>query len=578
MAKRPRSDAHVASTPTDTSLAFIPPLPAPAAQQQHVSLPSHRRPAPHLAPPPFPPHLALARDPRTDSCLASAPSLAQEDKAARKAAKAQRKADRKLAQAAAAAASSEPAAATTATATATDAEPPAKKAKKDKKNKDKAAPAVPLVVPATGVRLLPSPRSLLCAPPQHTRSRSLALKQSSSSPPGAIPIPPPLDPTLAGLLRDDPHATASSSASASTTPAAPHTSGAMTAAPTAATATGGPFPFGDIPVDPALLQLRQANAPTPGPAPGPAAAAAPGPSNGKDEDQDQDKPKPAKPARKDKKGKGKAVEPAPTPGGGEGDGAEPPKAKKRRGRPPKAKAAAPAATEVPLTPGARADQFYEELVTKWMNSKQLKEAADSAGATYSTGRFTTTEDAQIDSIVEAFRAERSMSPDDFRAWLVVKRAAADKAAQKADTHDLWERIGRALRTRPLLAIYNHVKARYPAPDAAVAKGERWTEDDDARLADAVNEMGNSWERIGTAVGRSATSCRDRWTKQLGEGKGQNKKGVWTEDEEELLRGLVAQWGAQWKIVSAKMGGSRTATQCRTKWCVACNLSGSTPRK
>lgn len=61
MAKRPRSDAHVASTPTDTSLAFIPPLPAPAARQQHVSLPSHRRPAPHLAPPPFPPHLALAR-------------------------------------------------------------------------------------------------------------------------------------------------------------------------------------------------------------------------------------------------------------------------------------------------------------------------------------------------------------------------------------------------------------------------------------------------------------------------------------------------------------------------------------
>ncbi|KPV77001.1 uncharacterized protein RHOBADRAFT_49383 [Rhodotorula graminis WP1] len=266
------------------------------------------------------------------------------------------------------------------------------------------------------------------------------------------------------------------------------------------------------------------------------------------------------------------------------------KDKKRRGRPPKIKDATSSAAGVappppaalggpvlapqsqpqpqpaPSLAGSAAAHFYEDLVTKWMSSKQLKDLADAAGCTYSSGKFTTTEDATIDTIVAAFCAERSYSPDDFRSFLVVKRATADKQAQKADAHDLWERLGRALGTRPLLAIYNHVRARYPAPDAFVAKGERWTADDDERLRAAVSEMGNSWERVGTAVGRAATSCRDRWTKQLVGGNSDKKKsGAWTADEEERLRALVQEHGNAWKIVSAKMDGTRSATQCRTKW-------------
>ncbi|GAA5898521.1 hypothetical protein JCM8208_004687 [Rhodotorula glutinis] len=416
---------------------------------------------------------------------------------------------------------------------------------------------------------------------KHKKAHKAHLSSLPSTSAHAHHLDPTLDPTLAGLLRDEPAA----------------------------------FPAGDIPVDPSLMQLADVAT-----APAPLTAAG------------SDKPHKKERKHKDKKDKGKRKaddhDAAAAAVAAEGNSVEMPdgapayaanagksskdqeqdvakgmtakgdehKDKKRRGRPPKAKDAAASSSSsgavvlpVPGAPpaartttgpvlapqaqpgssalaGSAAAHFYEDLVTKWMSSKQLKELADAAGCTYSSGKFTTTEDATIDAIVAAFCAERDYSPDDFRSFLVVKRAAADKQAQRSDAHDLWERLGRALGTRPLLAIYNHVRARYPAPDAFVAKGERWSADDDERLRQAVVEMGNSWERVGTAVGRAATSCRDRWTKQLVGGHSDKKKsGAWTGDEEEVLRALVQEHGNAWKIVSAKMDGTRSATQCRTKW-------------
>ncbi|GAA5854488.1 hypothetical protein JCM9279_006626 [Rhodotorula babjevae] len=435
------------------------------------------------------------------------------------------------------------------------------------------APAAPSSSSSLNPPLLASTSTTSDEPPKKKKAKkskaadapSLSSNAAaSSSSASAARLDPTLDPTLAGLLRDEPHKASSA------------------------------FPAGDIPVDPSLMQLADV-----------ATAPAPAPPPSKKERKHKDK--------KDK-GKAKAADAGPDDEGAhletpaaptaaaavadtsstaaeKGEAPVQVKEKKRRGRPPKVKDAAggvapqasgsapPALLPVPVgaagsalhhppapLAGSAAANFYEDLVTKWMSSKQLKEMAESAGATYSSGKFTTTEDAAIDTIVAAFCAERSYTPDDFRAFLVVKRAVADKQAQRADTHDLWERLGRALRTRPLLAIYNHVRARYPAPDAFVAKGERWTPEDDERLRAAVVEMGNSWERVGTAVGRAATSCRDRWTKQLVGGQPDKKKtGAWTGDEEEQLRALVQEHGNSWKIVSEKMGGTRSATQCRTKW-------------
>ncbi|GAA6048000.1 hypothetical protein JCM3770_006463 [Rhodotorula araucariae] len=455
---------------------------------------------------------------------------AARDKAAQKAAKAARKAARKAAKEAAAAASVQ-------TAPSGVNEPPRNKSKKDNNIKDSARGGTADGSSASAT----SDAVPTVAAPSTSRT-------SSSSPLGSgsdLNSAAALDPSLAGLLRDE-------------------------RAPA--------FPTGDIPVDPVLLQLR----------PVPAAAAfAPlqgaGPAKEKGGEDGLERKKEKK-AKKDKKGKGRAVldeaeaghAPAPAREAGLAGPPAPEKEKKRRGRPPKAASVegadgdgpkakrAKTGTAVPLA-GSKEDQFYEDLVSKWLNAKQLRDAAEAAGgATYAQGRFTTTEDATIDSIVSAFRNERQYTDAEFRNFLVVKRAAADKALQRADHHDLWERIARALRTRPLLAVYNHVRARYPPPDAESAKGTAWTDEEDQELRRAIHEMGNSWERVGTAVGRTPTACRDRWTKQLNEGR-EVKKGAWGTDEEEQLRELVGTWGMQWKIVSQKMGGTRTATQCRTKW-------------
>ncbi|BGP37250.1 RNA polymerase I enhancer binding protein [Rhodotorula kratochvilovae] len=455
-----------------------------------------------------------------------------EDKAARKAAKAERKAARKAAKEAAAGAPVE------AAASSVD-ESPAKKSRKDKKGKGKERD-----VTSEAAGGFTSAASI----PTTSTSTSTSTSASRSSSGGSSISP--LDPSLAGLLRDDPAASRA----------------------------------GDIPVDPVLLQLRPIPAAAAFAA-GPEAGAAKVKETGMGGEENDGEGKKEKKAKKDKKGKDKAVldeseaapapAPAPAPTGEAAPAAAPEKEKKKRGRPPKAasaessgdapKAKRPKKSQAAPLAGSKEEQFYEDLVTKWMNAAQLREAVEAAGGpTYSQGRFTTAEDATIDTIVAAFRRERQYTDAEFRTFLVVKRAAADKALQRADNHDLWERIARALRTRPLLAVYNHVRARYPPPDAESAKGTAWTEDEDKELRRAIREMGNSWERVGTAVGRTPTACRDRWTKQLNEGR-EVKKGAWGTDEEEQLRALVGTWGMQWKIVSQKMGGTRTATQCRTKW-------------
>lgn len=137
------------------------------------------------------------------------------------------------------------------------------------------------------------------------------------------------------------------------------------------------------------------------------------------------------------------------------------------------------------------------------------------------------------------------------------------------------------------------KGPTPKPNFAVAPGPslegvlgdanrkgRWTPEEDQSLARLLKEFGPSWNEIGRRLGRSGVACRDRWTKQLNNGlalgmtsKGESvpvqkaKEGKWSEAEVEQLRALHAEFGSQWKLISTKMGGTRTSTQCRTKWCV-----------
>lgn len=304
--------------------------------------------------------------------------------------------------------------------------------------------------------------------------------------------------------------------------------------------------------------------------------------------------------------------------------------------------------------------FYEQLRTKWLPTKDLKVLAEQygtscftmpgscfasspkrisvrlAGATWKSGKFSVTEDNTLRAALDSYRVQHNMSIGDLRALLLKKRDVRRPLAHGQAQNEIWEHLARALGDRPLLSIYNHVKvlisgdpveppakaegdaaaASASATDAnAVASGSgsgadngqdagpapltssgvlglgdgnrkgRWTKEEDLTLKRAFEELGSAWSRIGELLGRNGTACRDRWTKQLNNGLAlgvvpvdykqdgvdapkKMKEGKWSEDEVEELKRLYQQHPAQWKAISRGFGGTRTSTQCRTKWCVA----------
>ncbi|BGP22063.1 myb-like DNA-binding protein, REB1 [Rhodotorula toruloides] len=205
------------------------------------------------------------------------------------------------------------------------------------------------------------------------------------------------------------------------------------------------------------------------------------------------------------------------------------------------------------------------------------------GATYKSGKFSKAEDDTLRAAIHAFREERGLTQDELAMLFNTKRdpKPMQPGAIVAPQNEIWIRLARSLGNRPLSAICTHVKLWYPVggKDEADKKGEKWTKDEDEALARAVKELGNSWVRIGQELGRSHDSCKDRWTKQLQNGAVRKagtgadgvasatvkKQGKWSEDEEEELRKSYKKHGAQWTVISAAMGGTRSSMQCRTKW-------------
>lgn len=150
-----------------------------------------------------------------------------------------------------------------------------------------------------------------------------------------------------------------------------------------------------------------------------------------------------------------------------------------------------------------------------------------------------------------------------------------KGKTKEDKHllgdDLWPTVAMAVGGgRPVLSVYNHVKRQH---DPHVKAGP-WSMAEDAALEAAVKEHGTQWGKVGADVARNPTDCRDRYTKQLKPAvTGKRKRGKWEHAEEEKLRGLVKVHGNAWKTIEKLMDG-RTATQCRTKWCVSSRISSA----
>eukprot|EP00924_Labyrinthula_sp_SR-Ha-C_P001692 snap_masked-scaffold_18-processed-gene-6.56-mRNA-1 protein AED:0.15 eAED:0.15 QI:62/0.5/0.33/1/0.5/0.33/3/0/441 len=117
-----------------------------------------------------------------------------------------------------------------------------------------------------------------------------------------------------------------------------------------------------------------------------------------------------------------------------------------------------------------------------------------------------------------------------------------------------------------------IQDKRSAPDRVSAKPRLWTEEEDELLRAAVQEYGErQWKKIAERIpGRNHTQALQRWSKVLAPGL---KKGQWSAEEDKLLLSLaqkqIEAMGPNRKKVSwgkvAKGVPGRTAKQCRERW-------------
>jgi hypothetical protein len=92
---------------------------------------------------------------------------------------------------------------------------------------------------------------------------------------------------------------------------------------------------------------------------------------------------------------------------------------------------------------------------------------------------------------------------------------------------------------------------------------RWTDEEDAALKDAVDEMGTSnWKGVAERLpGKNDMQCFHRWSKIY------NKcnRGPWSKEDDRRVIELVQEFGARkWSQIAAQLPG-RTGKQCRERW-------------
>ncbi|XP_044279285.1 cyclin-D-binding Myb-like transcription factor 1 isoform X3 [Varanus komodoensis] len=137
---------------------------------------------------------------------------------------------------------------------------------------------------------------------------------------------------------------------------------------------------------------------------------------------------------------------------------------------------------------------------------------------------------------------------------------------KDERKDFYRTIAWGLN-RPLFAVYRRVLRMYDDRNHV----GKYTPDEIEKLKELRIKHGNDWATIGAALGRSASSVKDRCRLM----KDTCNTGKWTEEEEKRLAAVVHELtstepgdivtqGVSWAAVAERVG-TRSEKQCRSKW-------------
>ncbi|KAH8118743.1 hypothetical protein DFH11DRAFT_1502596 [Phellopilus nigrolimitatus] len=202
------------------------------------------------------------------------------------------------------------------------------------------------------------------------------------------------------------------------------------------------------------------------------------------------------------------------------------------------------------------------LANKWLSATKLNELARTKGLVYKKGKFSSTEENTIRESIESYREKNGLMHEQLRELIFAKGA-------KAKDTTFWFEITSQIPQRPVVAVYHHVRRSYHP----MKQQGKWMPAEDDFLRQAVAELGQSWEKVSTRVGRMAGDCRDRWRNHINNREGR-VMGVWSKEEEERLTQIVTEMTTAqgkdpdldifWTQVAARMG-NRGRHQCRIKW-------------
>ncbi|XP_013927162.1 PREDICTED: cyclin-D-binding Myb-like transcription factor 1 [Thamnophis sirtalis] len=137
---------------------------------------------------------------------------------------------------------------------------------------------------------------------------------------------------------------------------------------------------------------------------------------------------------------------------------------------------------------------------------------------------------------------------------------------KDERKDFYRTIAWGLN-RPLFAVYRRVLRMYDDRNHV----GKYTPEEIEKLKELRIKHGNDWATIGAALGRSASSVKDRCRLM----KDTCNTGKWTEKEERRLAEVVHEMtstepgdivtqGVSWAAVAERVG-TRSEKQCRSKW-------------